>query len=402
VPRWFTEGLSEYETVRARPEWRRENDADVWVALADGTLPSVAELNYGFMDATMEQVMVAYHLSSITIQYIAETYGFPRIVEALRLFGQGKETPEVIEAITGKPIPAFDAEFRRYLTARLAPYRRTFHPPSAGFRDLRRLADAARKAPRDAGAQARLALGRFYDGDAPAAERAARAALALDRRQPLALYVAAELAIRAGELDRARTAYEALIRTAGDSFDSRVRLATIAQREGDDTLAERHLCSAKRLDPERSYPYQALAEIYEKRGDTAAALRELESYALIEQMQLEPAKRLVDGYSALADWGKVRRFGELALEINPADPELLTRLGRAYLETGDPARALYSYDSALLVVPAMRRPAVAHVGRARALLAQGDRAGARKAVQRALELEPDDRDALALRATLGR
>ena len=38
VPRWFTEGLSEYETVLARPEWRRENDADVHAAMADGVL----------------------------------------------------------------------------------------------------------------------------------------------------------------------------------------------------------------------------------------------------------------------------------------------------------------------------------------------------------------------------
>ena len=34
VPRWFTEGLSEYETLIARPEWRRENDADLYGAVA--------------------------------------------------------------------------------------------------------------------------------------------------------------------------------------------------------------------------------------------------------------------------------------------------------------------------------------------------------------------------------
>ena len=38
VPRWFTEGLSEYETVRARPEWRRENDGLPVTGLA----PSIA------------------------------------------------------------------------------------------------------------------------------------------------------------------------------------------------------------------------------------------------------------------------------------------------------------------------------------------------------------------------
>src|SRR5207248_10091316 len=33
VPRWFTEGLSEWETAQARPEWRRAGDADLAAAL---------------------------------------------------------------------------------------------------------------------------------------------------------------------------------------------------------------------------------------------------------------------------------------------------------------------------------------------------------------------------------
>ncbi|HBQ12735.1 MAG TPA: hypothetical protein DEF51_16880, partial [Myxococcales bacterium] len=33
VPRWFTEGLAEYETIIARPEWQREQDHRLWLAL---------------------------------------------------------------------------------------------------------------------------------------------------------------------------------------------------------------------------------------------------------------------------------------------------------------------------------------------------------------------------------
>ena len=33
VPRWFTEGLSEYETIARRPEWQRELDPELYQAL---------------------------------------------------------------------------------------------------------------------------------------------------------------------------------------------------------------------------------------------------------------------------------------------------------------------------------------------------------------------------------
>jgi tetratricopeptide (TPR) repeat protein len=399
VPRWFTEGLAEYETVLARPEWRRENDADVWAAMQDGTLPSLAELNYGFMKPSMQEVTVAYHTSSLAVEYLAQTYGFPRIVEALRLYGKGLETPAVLEKITGKKIALLDGEFRKYLVVRMKPYDGSLHLPIAlpGMKALARTAGAR---PRDAGARARLALAHFYEGDAkPAGEHAAKA-LAIDPDNHIALYISAELALRAGDAPEARKRYEALIKTGADSFDIRARLGTIAAQLGDDELAVKHFCTAKKLDPERAFPYQALAELYERMGKREDQLRELESYVMIEQMQLGAVKQLVTGYAALKKWDKVRTYGELALDITLADAELFLLLGQAYLETGSPDKALYSYDSALLVRPPMRRPGLAHLGRARALKARGDAKGALAALQKALKLEPDNADAAALKKEL--
>ncbi|MEO8552705.1 MAG: tetratricopeptide repeat protein, partial [Kofleriaceae bacterium] len=139
VPRWFTEGLSEYETLIARPDWRRENDADLYGALANNTLPSIGALNSEFMQPDTNAVVVAYFLSAVTVEYLARTYGFPKIVEALKLYGKGKETPEVLKAITGKSIAQLDIEFRKYLEIRLAPYAGTFKLPTRGFDDVTKL-----------------------------------------------------------------------------------------------------------------------------------------------------------------------------------------------------------------------------------------------------------------------
>src|SRR5262245_20512997 len=83
VPRWFTEGLSEYETLIAAPSWRRENDADLYGALLQGTLPSIGSLNSEFMQPDNNAVIVAYYQSAVTIEFLVGNYGFPKIVEAL-------------------------------------------------------------------------------------------------------------------------------------------------------------------------------------------------------------------------------------------------------------------------------------------------------------------------------
>jgi tetratricopeptide (TPR) repeat protein len=402
VPRWFTEGLSEYETLIGRPEWRRENDADLWAALQEGTLPSVTELNYGFMKPDMQQVVVAYYLSAVTIEYIVATYGFAKILEALRLFGRGLETDEVLSRITGVEIAAFDRNFRDYLAVRLAPYKGSLYVPTRGYEDVSGLAARAAAAPTDPEAQASLALAHFYDGNAEAAEKAARRTLERAPGHRLALYVLGELALRARRLPQARNYYHALIKNGGDNFDVRARLAMIATERKEFAEAERQLCAAKKLDPERSYPYQTLSELHDKRGNTARSLVELESYVMLEQMQFAPLKRLVEDYSARKQWHKVRRYGEMALLVNPFDADVLLKLGQAQIETGNPERALVSFDTALATRPEPRRPALAHLGRARALAALQRNRDAAEAVGRALALEPDHVEAQQLQKSLRR
>ena len=73
---------------------------------------------------------------------------------------------------------------------------------------------------------------------------------------------------------------------------------------------------------------------------------------MIEQMELAPLKELVAGYTQLANWQKVRTYGELAMYIQPADLETQMALARAYLELGEPAKALFADDSALVIKPA--------------------------------------------------
>ncbi len=400
VPRWFTEGLSEYETIRARPEWRREQDADLWAAMADNTLPSVAQLNDAFMRPSMQEVVVAYHLSSVTIEYIVAEYGFDKVVTALKLFGKGQETTEVIEKITGQSVAAFDAAFRKHLARRLAPYKGSLHLPSKGLSDVDAVAKQAAAAPKDANAQARLALAHFYAGDAQGASKAAKAALALNKKNPIAMYIAAELAIKNKDADKAKGYYTALIAGGNDSFDIRVRLSMLAARAKDKVAFVGHLNSAKVLDPERSYPYETLAEFYREEKQPEKEVKELETLVMIEQMSLAPLLKLVRYYSEKKNWRKVVHYGQLAVLNNPAHGKLQLALGKAYTMLGQSKQALFAFDTALLITPRLRRPAIAYLGRAKVFVKSGNTKDAKKALQYALDLEPENAEALALQAKL--
>ncbi|HEY5947494.1 MAG TPA: tetratricopeptide repeat protein [Kofleriaceae bacterium] len=400
VPRWFTEGLSEYETLIARPEWRRENDADLYGAIANNTLPSIGELNSEFMQPDANAVVVAYFLSAVTIEWLAQTYGFPKLVEALKLYGKGKETPEVLKAITGKTIAQLDQDFHKYLDIRLAPYAGTFKLPTRGFDDVTKLEVAADAAPKDAKAKANVALAYYYGGDADKAGAAAQKTIALDPKNPIARYILAEIAVHTGDGAKAKQLYTSLMADGHDSYDLRARLAQLAQDDGDVAEVEKQLCAAKKLDPERSYPYQALAAIYKKQNKQAQYLHELEQYAFIEQMELAPLKELVLEYAGASNWAKVRTYGEYATYISTQDPDVLGALGRAYLELGQGDRALYAFDTMLVIKPEPRRPALVHLGRAKALLAMGKKADAKAALAQAMKTEPENAEILALKAKL--
>ncbi|MGN6104859.1 MAG: tetratricopeptide repeat protein [Kofleriaceae bacterium] len=400
VPRWFTEGLSEYETLIARPEWRRENDNDLYGAMLNGTLPSIGALNSEFVQPDQNAVVVAYYQSAVTIEYLVQTYGFPKIVEALKLYGKGKETPEVLRAITGKTIAQLDTDFRKYLAVRLAPYAGTFKLPTRGFDDVTKLEISADAAPKDAKARAHVALGHYYAGDPGKATAAATAAMALDPKQPIARYILAEVAVHKGDAANARQLFRGLAAEGFDSADLRARLAQLAAADRDTAEVERQLCAAKKLDPERSYAYQELAQLYEKAGDLPRALAELEHYAMLEQMEVAPLKKLSTEYGKLGNWAKVRTYAEMATFISPHDPEVLSSLARANLELGAPARALFLYDTLLVVQPPPRRPALVHLGRSRALMAQGKTKDARAALAQALKTEPENAEALELKSKL--
>ena len=160
VPRWFTEGLSEVETMRARPEWGRHDDVELWGAWRRGELPPLARLSNAFLEARdADGAARAYAHAALAVDFLERRFGFARLRAALVAWGRGERGPGVLERLAGLPAAELERAFRDDLAKRWARFDAQFVPSETLMRarpDAAR--DALSRPARRAGAQARLGL----------------------------------------------------------------------------------------------------------------------------------------------------------------------------------------------------------------------------------------------------
>jgi tetratricopeptide (TPR) repeat protein len=372
VPRWFTEGLSELETTHLRPEWRRHGELSLWTALTTGTLAPLAKLSQSFVRARdAEAASTAYLHAAVAVEYLEDRFGFAKIRDALAAFGRGKPVAAVLEAMSGQPLAVVERGFREELARRWATFHDQFLPAHEA-RALRRL-PPDRSAPATGRSLALEGLGTLYDGDARGARALlARALLAKGGRQePLASFLAAELALGAGETTTAGDELKALVAGGHDGFDVRLRLALVAVRADDRAGTEEQLRKAIAMAPTEIEPRLLLVGTLDRQGDQRKEDREREEEALL---RIEPqsgalAKKVVWAAATAGRTAVVAELAAVAAFIDPADPDVHAVLGRALAATGQAREARAAFERALRLDPP-DAPAV-H----RALAEQLDRLG---------------------------
>ncbi|HJZ88088.1 MAG TPA: tetratricopeptide repeat protein [Polyangia bacterium] len=348
VPRWFTEGLSEWETAQARPEWRRAGDADLAAALAAGRLRPLGELNLGFTRArSLDEMTAAYYHSYVAVDFLARRFGFAKLTEMLKLWGQGKSTSAVLEQASGRKMADLDAELRAEIEKRVAGYRTQLFVRYDAL-ELPAREKEAKAHPQDALMQARLGLARLAAHDVGGAETAAAACLKIVPEGRDCHVLRGEIAMAKREAKAALAAFDKVVATGADGYDLRMRLAAAALHAGDDDRALVELGRAGKLDPQRSEPLEERAAIYEKKHDGAAALPELEKLCAIDPNAGPAAKKVALAALARSDWPKVARFAARAIEVDPFDAELLEALARADEALGKKKEATEARETARL------------------------------------------------------
>ena len=121
VPRWFTEGLAVYEETAASgsPDWGDRLDPPSIMAIKDKKLLAIADLDRGFIHPNYpEQVIVSYFQGGQVITFIAEKWGYDKVLAMIHAFADKKDTVEVIEQELKLKPEEFDAQFFPWIEAK--------------------------------------------------------------------------------------------------------------------------------------------------------------------------------------------------------------------------------------------------------------------------------------------
>ena len=400
VPRWFTEGLSEYETMVRRPEWQRELDPELYSALKKNLLPGAVDMNRAFTHAAGElDVTVAYYAASQMIAFTAEQFGWDRITRALQLWGEGKRTADVLTGAFGVSPREYDDRYKTWAMARLSRYQGQymFELKPVPLDDAKAAVAAS---PKSAPAHVDLGFALAHMHQMDDAKKEIDAALAIDPSNMDAHLIASKLAAASKDADGAERAEQHLraIKSAGgDGYTVEVMLGQAAEARKDNAAARAALEAAHRFDPTQPEAVKDLFELAteDKRdGDALAALRALaqldqhdrHAWALLLQ-------KLVDG----KQWAEARKVGESALYVDVEDAGIHVHYAQALAAGGDHTTASFELESALLCDAKPEQKAQAHALLARERLALGDTTGARSHRDEALKLDPGNADAKGLK-----
>ncbi len=388
VPRWFTEGLSEYETIARRPEWQRELDPELYLAITKNRLPTAVDMNRAFTHASnAEDVTVAYYAASQMLVFSVATYGMNKVVDALKLWGAGKRTPEVIQGAFGVSAADYDKAFRAWASARLERYKGQFIPDEREPKELDEALDAVKKKPNDVDAHVDLVASYVDEGKKDEAIAELDAALKLDPKNPRANFWSFRVGKALGDKARQERAL-GNIQASGDGFWVRMQLAALAKTKKDTAAFQNQLEAAYRFDPTQPEPLKYLAMLADEGKRDADTIALLRRYTLIEQHDQDMWTLYLGMLVEQKQWTEAVKVGESAVFVDVHSSDIHQLYGKALLETKDLPRAQFELETALLCKPAQKDAATVHAMLAKVLIAQGKPADAKPHVDEARKLDP--------------
>jgi tetratricopeptide (TPR) repeat protein len=342
IPRWLSEGMSQFEERRARPEWGRDMEVPFAQALDAGKLLKLRDIQEGFSDPRM--ISLVYHQSSLVVEHLIDTYGDQAWWRLLRAYGKGLETDAAFKEAFNVTLDDIQASFDAKLEKDYADLRRALKTPTIPEKaTVDQLKALAADNPGSFGVQMTLAQSLYEAGDMPAAiatlERASKLVPAANGQQNPNAMIAA-IATKQGDNARAIRALEAVVKVDSSDVEAARRLAGLVAPLGDEARTAAAYERVAGLDPFDAPAQSAVGRYALKQKDGPRAVR-----ALRAALAAGPADKatahvdLAEAFLMVGQYGDAKRETLAALEIAPSferAQDLLLRIVNAQPGGGAP------------------------------------------------------------------
>jgi tetratricopeptide (TPR) repeat protein len=320
IPRWLSEGISEYEETRARPEWRRNMDVQFVRAMQANEVIKLRDLNAGFQDP--ETISMAYYQASLLVDHIVKTHGYPALRAFVASFADGIDTETALTRVLKIDIDALQSTFDKYLETKFGALRQAMQVPEGFTPDqpLEKLKAAA--AEYGGSYQVQMALGRALRASDPAGaiaayERAIKLAPMITGPESPYMQIV-EVAMATGDKARAARALEALTAEEHTALDAARQLVTLLDPEKDKERLRVALRRVVEIDPFDAPSHTTLGRMALASAETAEAVKNFRVALAAGPVDRASAHAdLAEGLLQLGDRAEAKRQVLAALEIAP-------------------------------------------------------------------------------------
>ena len=205
--------------------------------------------------------------------------------------------------------------------------------------------------------------------------------------EPLPDQLRGRIALQRQDKAGARKHFEAALLKGADYLPALAGLAALDLADKQPEAAKARFESALKRNPKNTSAMLALAELSARSGGTPEdTQRWLNQAITAEPAEALPRQLLIDHLLAAGQQRPALVAAQAAVAALPDNPELLDRLGRALLLTGETQQAVSTFNKLATLAP---RSAMPQLRLADAHAAANNRSGMSAAVKRAVEIAPD-------------
>lgn len=349
IPHWFTEALAVRTEGNVFPdEWRRI----LLERVAKEDLFTLQTLNQGFQrPRNGDDWQCAYCLSRLYARYMEETFGTPSLFKLVDAYRRGLKTEAAIPEVFGQSLADFETGFRTWLDGIVAALKVDRAPDLPSLDEAE---SAVAEKPDDASAKAEYAwvmLTAAPLARAKEARKLAQEALAAAPEDPLALGVLARLDLRERKEDAAREKLEKAFDPAAPN-PAIVGLLGRFYLEGKEfeKAADVFEAGLRKYPKERGWTRAlAVASLRLDRNTELPAL--MEAVAEYDFDDAGSRRWLLSHAASEERWNDAVRWGTQVLHIDVRDAKSHHLLGQAYLKLDQPAKAKRHLEAAVLLDP---------------------------------------------------